>query len=89
MNLKKPANINLKEKNEALFWRSKKNITLIGHGGTDFGLKTEMNSLLTKDVAVILFTNTELTNRELGMAYYSIYDYLFEVGKQFKNNKKK
>ncbi|MFN3299564.1 MAG: serine hydrolase domain-containing protein [Sediminibacterium sp.] len=84
---KKPANINLKEKNEALFWRSKKNMTLIGHGGTDFGLKTEMNSLLTNDVAVILFTNTELTNRELGMAYYAIYDYLFEFGKQFKNRK--
>lgn len=85
--VKKPANINLKEKNEAFFWRSKKSMTLIGHGGTDFGLKTEMNSLLSKDVAVILFTNTELTSRELGMAYYAIYDYLFEFGKQFKIGK--
>lgn len=86
---KKPSNINLKEKNEGFFWRSKKSMTLIGHGGTDFGLKTEMNSLLSKDVAVILFTNTELTNRELGIAYYSIYDFLFEFGKQYKNKQLK
>jgi hypothetical protein len=79
----------LKEKNEGLFWRTKKNGTLIGHGGSDPGLTTDMTSLLTKDVAVILFTNTNLSSRELGMAYNAIYNYLFDYGKQVRSKQVK
>ncbi len=56
----KPENINLKEpnKNSGIFWATKRDVTLIGHGGTDDGVKTEMFCNLSKDIGVILFSNT-------------------------------
>lgn len=65
----KPQNVDLKEKNSGIFWQSKFNVTRMGHGGTDPGLKTEMLTDLSKDIGVILFTNTSLDAQ--GMAAYS------------------
>lgn len=80
----KPDNLDLLKKNECLFWRTKYSGKLIGHGGSDPGIKTEMLTNLSKDVAVILFTNTDLNSKKLSNAYYDIFDYLFNYGKQIK-----
>jgi len=60
----KPDNVSLEEKNSGLFWQSKYNVTRIGHGGSDAGLQTDMLSNLSRDVGVILFTNTSLSGEE-------------------------
>ena len=54
----RPENVILNEKNSGIFWATKFDVTRIGHGGSDPGVKTEMLSDLSKDVGVILFTNT-------------------------------
>lgn len=65
----KPDNVKLDEKNAGLFWESKFNMTRIGHGGTDPGLKTDMLASLSGDIGVVLFTNTSLENE--GMKNYA------------------
>lgn len=60
----KPDNVDLREVNSGLFWATKANVTRIGHGGSDPGLKTSMLSSLSRDVGVILFTNTSLSAEE-------------------------
>ena len=60
----KQLSITLQEINSGLFWATKFNGTRIGHGGSDPGVKTEMLSNLSKDVGVILFTNTSLSGPE-------------------------
>jgi len=77
---KKPANLVLSEKNEAIFWRSKMNVTKIGNGGTDRGIKTEMLTDLSKEAAVILFTNTDLEDKAAQKAYISIFNELHKYG---------
>jgi CubicO group peptidase (beta-lactamase class C family) len=61
----KPENVSLQELNSGLFWRSKFNVTRMGHGGNDPGVNHEMLANLSKDVGVILFTNTSLTSQEM------------------------
>jgi CubicO group peptidase (beta-lactamase class C family) len=73
----KPDNLSLKEKNSGIFWATKFNVTRIGHGGSDPGLKTEMLSDLSKDVGVILFTNTSLCDHET-RAYVAILNDLWK-----------
>lgn len=77
----KPQNINPLTKNEGLFWTTKDGGTKIGYGGTDPGVKTEMLSDLSRDVAVILFTNTSLNRTDLLKYYFKgIFDELFKYG---------
>ena len=84
---KKPANLELSEKNEAIFWRSKMNVTKIGHGGTDMGIKTEMLTDLSKVAGVILFTNTDLSDKAAQKAYHSIFQELHKYGISLKKKK--
>lgn len=60
----KPDNVILAEKNSGIFWSTKFDTTLIGHGGSDPGVRTDMLSNLSKDVAIILFVNTSVTGPE-------------------------
>lgn len=80
----KPDNVDLNEKNSGIFWSTKFNTTKIGHGGSDPGVKTEMLSDLSKDVAVILFTNTTLPDSEFGKYFGSIYKELDKTGMRIK-----
>lgn len=80
----KPDNVNLSDKNSGIFWSTKFSTTKIGHGGADPGVKTEMLSDLSKDVAVILFTNTALPDNELGKYFVSIYKELDKTGVRIK-----
>ncbi|GAB3504320.1 serine hydrolase domain-containing protein [Emticicia fontis] len=81
----KPENVELNEKNAGIFWSTKLNTTRIGHGGSDPGLKTEMLSDLSKEVAVILFTNTALPDKEMGKYFYGIYNELHKTGMKIKD----
>lgn len=63
--LNKPVNVRLQEVNSGLFWATKLNVTRIGHNGSDPGVHTEMLSNLSKDVGVILFTNTSLSGEAM------------------------
>ncbi len=76
----KPENINLKEpnKNSGIFWATKRDVTLIGHGGTDDGVKTEMFCNLSKDIGVILFSNTGR------VSVTGIYNELWKYGKMIR-----
>jgi len=62
----KPDNVNLNEKNSGIFWQTKFNVTRIGHGGSDPGLKTEMLADLSKEIGVVLFTNTSQCDDAMG-----------------------
>jgi CubicO group peptidase (beta-lactamase class C family) len=76
----KPENVALNEKNSGIFWSTKMNVSRIGHGGSDPGVKTEMLADLSKKVGVIVFTNTVLTDKEMGMYFYSVYNELHKAG---------
>lgn len=79
----KPDNVDLAEHNSGIFWRTKFNVTRIGHGGSDPGVQTEMLATLGKDVGVILFSNTSLPDEEL-RPFYAIVNELFAYGETLK-----
>lgn len=85
----KPENINLEEpdKNSGIFWATKRDVTRIGHSGSDPGVKTDMLTNLSKDVAVILFSNTGLDDSDLARAYFAIDAKLWGVGMKLKEGK--
>lgn len=62
---RKPDNLDLAEENSGLFWSTKFNVTRVGHGGSDPGIKTEMLANLSKDVGVIVFSNTSLAGADM------------------------
>jgi CubicO group peptidase (beta-lactamase class C family) len=82
----KPDNVDLAEHNSGIFWRTKFNVTRIGHGGSDPGVQTEMLATLSKDVGVILFSNTSLSDEEL-RPFYAIVNELFAYGETLKKAK--
>jgi CubicO group peptidase (beta-lactamase class C family) len=61
-----PDNVDPADKNSGLFWATKLGGSLVGHGGTDPGLKTEMLFDPAQGVGVILFTNTSLCDDAMG-----------------------
>lgn len=73
----KPDNVKLDQKNSGIFWSTKYNVTRIGHGGTDPGVKTEMLSDLNKDIGIIFFTNTSLDEQQF-RDYERILDALWQ-----------
>jgi CubicO group peptidase (beta-lactamase class C family) len=75
----KPENVVLKEKNSGIFWATKFDVTRIGHGGSDPGVRTEMLSDLSKEVGVILFTNTSPCDHEM-RGYVAILEELWKHG---------
>lgn len=81
----KPENVNLEELNSGIFWATKRNLTIIGHGGTDPGVKTLMLSDRTKEIGVILFTNTTLDENatsKYGDIYNELYKYAMKLKSQ-------
>lgn len=83
----KPENVDLAKLNSGIFWATKKSATRIGHAGSDPGIKAEMLSDLSKDVAVILFTNTDLTERDLIKYHFGIFEELYKYGVKLKEAK--
>lgn len=75
----KPENVKLDKLNAGIFWATKMGATTIGHNGSDPGLRVFMLSDLNKEVAVIFFANTSLTDAEEGV-YFDIYEDLYKYG---------
>ncbi|WP_082037945.1 serine hydrolase domain-containing protein [Flavihumibacter solisilvae] len=80
----KPENVNLDKQNSGIFWSTKLNASRIGHGGSDPGIKTEMLSDLSKEIGVIIFTNTDLKESDL-KKFFDIYEVLYKQGQAIKN----
>lgn len=80
----KPGNINIEQpnKNSGIFWSTKRDVTLIGHGGTDDGVKTEMFCNPSKEIGVILFSNTSKAS------IVDIFDELWKYGEIIKKYQK-
>lgn len=85
----KPENINLVQpnKNSGIFWATKRDVTMIGHSGTDDGVKTEMLCDISKEVGVILFSNTG-ASREILRGHFAIYDELWKRGETLRDLQK-
>lgn len=75
----KPENLKLDKLNAGIFWATKMGATTIGHNGSDPGVRVFMLSDLNKEVAVIFFANTSLTDAEEGV-YFDIYEDLYKYG---------
>ncbi|SFH02704.1 serine hydrolase domain-containing protein [Pedobacter insulae] len=82
----KPENVKLNGLNSGIFWATKMGGTRIGHNGSDPGVRTFMLADLTKEVAVIFFSNTSLNENEEGL-FFDIYDDLYNYGNMLKNSK--
>lgn len=84
--LNKPENVLLNKINQGIFWATKMNATRIGHNGSDPGVRTFMLSDLTKEIGVILFFNTSLSEEEEGI-FFDIYMELHKYGVELKKAK--
>jgi CubicO group peptidase (beta-lactamase class C family) len=80
-----PENVDLTKLNSGIFWATKQGAKLVGHAGSDPGVKTEMLSDLSQEVAVIQFTNTSLNEKELLKYHFGIFDALYAYGIKLKN----
>lgn len=78
-----PDNVDIAELNSGLFWATRYNTRMVGHGGTDPGLKTEMLFDPAQGIGVIVFTNTALTPAGQ-KAYSGLIDDLFAHGQALK-----
>lgn len=83
----KPDNVSLASEdsvNSGIFWATKFDVTRIGHNGSDPGVRTMMLSDLSREVGVILFTNTSMCGEEMA-AFSAIFNELWEVGVSMKD----
>ena len=83
----KPENVRLDKLNQGIFWATKLGATRIGHNGSDPGVRTFMLSDLKKEIGVIIFFNTSLTEDEEGK-FFDIYEELYKYGVSLKNAQK-
>lgn len=81
--LKKPENVRLDNLNSGIFWATKMGATRIGHNGSDPGVRTFMLTDLNKEIGVILFSNTSLSESE-ELKFFDIYDELYQYGQYLK-----
>lgn len=79
-----PENINPDTLNSGIFWATKMGGKRIGHNGSDPGVRTFMLSDLNREVAVILFSNTSLSEKEEDV-FFNLYDALYAMGLRIKN----
>ncbi len=82
----KPVNMNVAKLNTGIFWATKMGATRIGHNGSDPGVRTFMLSDLTKEIGIILFVNTKLSEKDEGI-YFDIYEELYNYAKELKSAK--
>lgn len=83
----KPENVRLDKLNQGIFWATKLGATRIGHNGSDPGVRTFMLSDLRKEIGVIIFFNTSLSEDEEG-EFFDIYDEFYKYGVKLKQGSK-
>lgn len=74
-----PDNVKPDKLNSGIFWATKMGGTRIGHNGSDLGVRTFMLSDLNKEVAVIVFFNTSLSEADEDK-FFDIYEDLCKYG---------
>jgi CubicO group peptidase (beta-lactamase class C family) len=79
-----PENVDPKKLNSGIFWATKMGGKRIGHNGSDPGVRTFMLSDLEKQVAVIVFFNTSLPEKEESK-FFDIYDEFYQYGLKIKD----
>jgi CubicO group peptidase (beta-lactamase class C family) len=82
----KPDNVRIEGEdsvNSGLFWATKFDTTRIGHNGSDPGVRTMMLTDPSKEVGVVLFTNTSMHDEESG-PYFAIFDALWTQAVELK-----
>ncbi len=79
-----PENVNLNKINQGIFWATKLSATRIGHNGSDPGVRTFMLSDLNKEIAVIVFFNTSLEEKDEGK-FFDVYEELYKYAKDLKS----
>lgn len=79
----KPENVKLDRLNSGIFWATKMGATRIGHNGSDPGVRTFMLSDIHKEIGVIVFFNTSLSDEEEGK-YFDIYQELYNYALRIK-----
>lgn len=77
----RPSNVRLEEKNSGIFWSTKRDVTLVGHGGSDPGIQAEMLAEPSLRVGVILLSNTALAD-DRQRNFYAIFDALLAHGRE-------
>ena len=82
----KPANVNLAKLNSGIFWSTKLGATRVGHNGSDPGVRVLMLSDLSKQIGVVLFINTTLSDEGIP---FEIYEELYKYGVELKKNNQK
>jgi CubicO group peptidase (beta-lactamase class C family) len=75
----KPDNVKPDKLNSGIFWATKMGGIRIGHNGSDPGVRTFMLSDLKKEVAVIVFFNTSLSEADEDK-FFDIYEDLYKYG---------
>ena len=73
----RPENYPAQDGNSGLFWRTKFNGTRIGHGGNDPGVQVEMLSDLSRNVGVIVLSNTSLGEGDQKV-FFAIFEALWK-----------
>jgi CubicO group peptidase (beta-lactamase class C family) len=76
----RPHNFPASEGNSGLFWRTKRNGTLLGHGGTDPGIMAEMLTDPEGRIGVIVFSNTSLHGDEQ-LGFVRIVDEVWQLAR--------
>jgi CubicO group peptidase (beta-lactamase class C family) len=74
----RPRNYAANEGNSGLFWRTKRNGQLMGHGGNDPGIAVEMLTDESRRVGIIVLSNTSLSGDEQ-VAYFEIVDQVWSL----------
>lgn len=82
----KPENVKIEKLNQGIFWTTKLGATRIGHNGSDPGVRTFMLADLTKEIGVVLFFNTSLSEKEDGK-YFDVYEELYKYAQTLKLEK--
>jgi len=76
----RPVNVpSPKKLNSGIYWATKMGGAAMGHNGSDPGVRTFMLADLNKEVGVIIFFNTSMTDEE-EIKYFNIYTTLYKLG---------
>lgn len=80
----KPQNVDPGKLNSGIFWATKMGATRIGHNGSDPGVRTFMLADLSKEIAIVIFFNTSLSDEEEGK-FFDIYGDFYKYAQTLKN----
>ncbi len=83
----KPENVDPGKLNSGIFWATKMGGKRIGHNGSDPGVRIFMLSDLEREIAVIFFSNTSLSETEEDK-FFEIYNVLYEYGLKLRDSAK-